>query len=65
MGSGEALLMLRAVLMVIDRDFDTVPIPSLTRAVKLNVPAVPGVPLIAPSLESVSPAGRAVVLDQV
>ena len=57
-----------AALMVMDRL--TVAVPptlSVTRTVKLNVPAVVGVPVIAPVEESSdSPAGKLPgVIDQV
>ena len=61
------MVMVRAVLTVMDRFFVVVPMPSLAWTVKLEVPAVVGVPVIAPvEALSDSPAGNdPVVMDQV
>ena len=69
--------MVSAGLIVIDRSLVAVVIPSATRAVKLNVPAVVGVPEIVPAVIGVpeitlvaaasdSPAGsEPAAIDQV
>ena len=61
------MVMVREALMVIERAFVAVPMPSATWAVKLAVPAVVGVPPIAPLAElSDNPVGSVpVVMDQV
>src|SRR5204863_9186369 len=58
-GRGEVVIIDGAGLIVSANGLDAVWEPvSLTSAVKLAVPAVVGVPLIAPPLDNVRPAGK-------
>ena len=62
-GSGEAVVMdngVAAGLIVIENDLEAVaPTLSVTCALKLNVPAVEGVPLKTPAVDKLNPSAVA------